>query len=271
MQTLEQLKKRTPHDVMLVGNNSSYIVAGHFPKEAFRKLLPRAMSIPSDEVMAEKYPTAKKIEGMHPFMLMFSNCRNVHDIMTDIELRPYRELMFFFPVIYTHGKEEQLCSYVPVLYLDYLIGVIGGLYLGLRKEFHPRMKDIETETSKSFAIKGVLDASFDKVPTDGIAEFDPFFTQTFENPTTTISYLNRPYFYTTRANPSKVCETSAVYEWRYKGSVIKNGQDSFCSYSEYRFTTSQAMSYDAYFHPAYSLEQRQAPQPGAYAGGNAPT
>ena len=79
----------------------------------------------------------KKIEGMHPFTLMFSNCNNVHDVMTEIELRPYRELMFFIPVTYTHENEEQLCSYVPVLYLEYLIGVIGGLYLGLRKEFHP--------------------------------------------------------------------------------------------------------------------------------------
>ena len=67
--------------------------------------------------------------GLHPFMLMFSNCRKVHDVMTEIELRSYRELMFFIPVTYRHQDEERMCSFVPVLYLEYLIGVIGGLYL----------------------------------------------------------------------------------------------------------------------------------------------
>jgi hypothetical protein len=239
---------------MLAGDNSSYLVAGHFPNEELEKILPKAMSIPSEEVMAARYPTLKKVEGMHPFMLMFSNCRNVHDVMTEIKLRPYRELMFFIPVTYTHEKEEQLCSYVPVLYLEYLIGVIGGLYLGLRKEFHPGMKDVETETSKSFVIKDVVDVNFEKAPADGSKELDPFFTQTLDNPTVTVSYLNQTYFYTTKAYPTKVLDASPVYEWHYKGSVIKNNEDTFANYSEYHFTTSQAMRYDAYFHPAYSVE-----------------
>ncbi|MCP5066479.1 MAG: hypothetical protein GY946_07920 [bacterium] len=254
MQTLEQLKNRTPHDIMLAGNNSSYIVTGHFPREALGRILPGSMSIPSDEVMASKFPGARMIDGMHPFMMMFSNCRNVHDVMTEIELRHYRELMFFIPVNYTNGKEEQLCSYVPVLYLEYLIGVIGGLYLGLRKEFHPRMEDIETETSKYFAIKGILNARFEKEPAGDNQELDSFFTQMFENPTTTVSYLNRTFFYTTKAHPTKVLNASSEFEWRYKGTVIKNRPDTVANYSEYHFTTSQAMSYDAYFHPAYSVE-----------------
>ena len=143
---------------------------------------------------------------------------------------------------------------MPVLYLEYLLGVIGGLYLGLRKEFHPGMKDIETDKSKSFVIKGILDASFEKLPASGSRELDPFFTQTLDNPTATVSYLNRTYFYTTKAYPTEVRDTSPVYEWRYKGSVIKNNEGTFANYSEYRFTTSQAMRYDAYFHPTYPVE-----------------
>jgi hypothetical protein len=254
MQTLEDLRNRTRHDDMLAGDNCSYIVAGHFPTRELEKLLPRSMSIPSDEVMAESYPTARKIEGMHPFMLLFSNCRNVHDVMTEIKLRHYRELMFFFPVTYTHKDEERLCSYVPVLYLEYLIGVIGGLYLGLRKEFHPGMKDVETDTSKSFAIKGILDAKFQKSPSEDLKELDPFFTQTFLNPTVTVSYLNQAWFYTTKAHTTKVLEASAEFEWSYKGSVIKNNEKTFANYAEYHFTTSQAMRFDAYFHPSYSVE-----------------
>ena len=204
--------------------------------------------------MAEKYPTAKKIEGMHPFMLMFSNCSNVHDVLTELQLRPYRELMFFIPVIYTDDGEEQLCSYVPVLYLEYLIGVIGGLYLGLRKEFHPKMKDIESDNSKTFTIDGILDASFKKEPSNILKCLDPFFTQMFENPTVTVSYLKKTYFYTTKAYPTKVLEASPVFEWRYKGSTIKNNEYTFANYSEYRFTTSQAMRHKAYFHPKYVVK-----------------
>jgi len=254
MQTYEQLKNRVPHDAMLAGDNSSYIVGGHFPNHELEKILPKGMSIPSADVMAARYPTLTKVEGKHPFLLMFSNCNNVHDVMTEIKLRPYRELMFFIPVTYAHEKEERLCSYVPVLYLEYLIGVIGGLYLGLRKEFHPRMKDVETETTKSFLIEDILDVSFEKAPANSTQPLDPFFTQTLANPTVTVSYLNRTYFYTTKVYPKAVLGASPAFEWRYKGSVIENDEHTFANHCEYHFTTSQAMRYDAYFHPAYSVE-----------------
>jgi hypothetical protein len=249
MKTFKDLKERTPHDPILAGNNSSYIALGYYPREELEKILPRAMSIPSDDIMTREYPTVKKMEGMHPFTMMFSNCFNVHDVMTEIELRPYRELMFFIPVIYTHKNEEQLCSYIPVMYLEYLLGVIGGLYLGLRKEFHPKMIDRATDTSKSFIIKDILDASFNQASTNGSQELDPFFTHTFENPTLTVSYINRTFFYTTKVYPAKVIDASHAYEWHYKGSVIKNNENTFASYSEYSFTTSQAMRYEKYFHP----------------------
>jgi hypothetical protein len=257
MKTYEDLKNRTPHDDILAGNNVSNMVLGYYPREALEKILPQAMSIPSDEVMSEKYPTAKKVEGMHPFTMMFSNCNNVHDVMTEIELRSYREHFPLFPVIYTHKQEERLCSYIPVMYLDYLLGVIGGLYLGLRKQFHPGMKDVETDTSKSFVIKNTLDVNFHKAPEGGNKEFDPFFTQTFKNPAVTISYINRTYFYTTNVFPKKVLNTSYEYEWRYKGSVLKNNEDTIANYCEYVFTTSQAMGYEAYFHPTYSLKAEE--------------
>ena len=259
MKTLEDLKNRTPHDDILEGTNVSNMVLAYYPRAELERILPGAMSIPSDEIMAEKYPTAKKVEGMHPFTMMFSNCHHVHDVMTEWELRSYREHFPLFPVIYTHKGEQQLCSYIPVMYLDYLLGVMGGMYLGLRKQFHPGMKDIETETSKSFVIKDTLDASFSKDPTDTGRELDPFFVQTFVNPAVTVSYVGRTYFYTATVTPSKVLDTSHEFEWNYKGSVIKNSGDGFANYVEYRFTTSQAMRYEAYFHPAYSLKKVLVP------------
>ena len=254
MKTFKDLKERTPHDPILAGNNVSYIAVGYYPREELDRILPGAMSIPSDEIMSRKYPTVKKMEGMHPFTMMFSNCNNVHDVMTEIELRPYKELMFFIPVTYTHKNEEQLCSYIPVMYLEYLLGVIGGLYLGLRKEFHPKMIDRQTDTSESFLIKDILDVSFEQTSTNGREELDPFFTQAFESPTVTVSYLNRTYFYTTKVYPAKVIDAAPVYQWNYKGSVIKNNENSFSHYSEYSFTTSQAMRYEKYFHPTASAK-----------------
>ena len=96
--------------------------------------------------------------------------------------------------------------------------------------------------------------SFQRTSTDSDRELDPFFVQTFEVPAVTISYLNRTYFYTAKVYPTKVLDTSHVYEWRYKGSAIKSSEDTFANYCEYRFTTSQAMRYGAYFHPTYSVE-----------------
>jgi hypothetical protein len=262
MKTIGDLKNRTPHDAILEGHNKSYMVLGHYPKEELDKILPPAMSIPSDEQMAEQYPTANKIDGMHPFVMMFSNCYRVHDVMTEIELRPYREHFPLFPVIYTHGKEQHLCSYIPVMYLDYLLGVIGGLYLGLRKQFRPGMKDVETDASKSFVIKSTLDVNFQKGPEDATRELDPLFTEIFENPAVTVSYFGKTYFYTTNVFPSKVLDTTHEYEWCYKGSVIKNSEDTIANYTEYRFTTSQAMRYDAYFHPSYSVKASDSqPEP----------
>jgi hypothetical protein len=264
MKSYEDLKTLTRHDPILEGNNKSYMVLGYFPRAELEKILPPAMSIPSDELMSEKYPGAKKIPGMHPFMMMFGNCYNVHDVMTEYELRPYREHFPLFPVIYKKGNEEQLCSYIPVMYLDYLLGVIGGMYLGLRKQFHPGMKDVETDESKSFVVKDTLDVSFRKSLADGTRELDPFFIEIFENPAVTISYVGRTYFYKATVYPTQVLDTSHEYEWRYKGSVVKGSEDTTANYCEYRFTTSQAMGYDAYFHPAYEVaasdSQQQQPK-----------
>ncbi len=247
MQTLAELKNRTRHDVVLRGDNCSYVALGYFPTAALEKILPRGMSVPSPSVMAEHHPTLAPVEGRHPFVLMCSNCRNVHDVFTEIKLRPYRELMAFVPVTYTHGSEQHLCSYVPVLYLEYLIGVVGGLYLGLRKQFRPGMRDEETATTKHFSIEGVLDARFEQAG-KGTGELHPFFAEALGHPTLTLSYFGRTRFYTTTVTTSRVLDAGANFEWHFKGSHLQSDETSVANYAEYHFTTSQAMSYRTYFH-----------------------
>jgi hypothetical protein len=252
--TIQQHSKKHiashPHLPFLTGNNRSYFVVAYYPTEALKRVLPRAMSIPSDEIMAEKYPTVKKIEGMHPFMLQYATCYNVHDLLTGITLRPYEEIQANFPVIYTHKDgEQQLCTHVQLMYLEYLIGVIGGLYFGLRKQFRPSMKVVETDTAKSWVIPKILDASFQQTSTESRQELDPFFEQAFINPAVSLSYFNRYSFYTqTVYPPKKVLDASSNYEWHYKNSSIKNSEDTFANYSEYDFSVSQVMSYERYFH-----------------------
>ena len=108
----------------------------------------------------------------------------------------------------------------------------------------------ETDTSKKCTIKDSIYTSFQQTSTNSSQELDPFFVQTFKNPTVTVSCLNQTYFYNTRVfSFTKVLDTSPVYEWNYKGSVIKNNKDTFGNYSEFTFTISKSMRYKAYFHP----------------------
>lgn len=254
MRKLKAFMEQNPHDAILTGNYLANMAVAYFPREEVEKFLPRAMSIPSDKVMTEKYPTVKKMEGMHPFLLQGARGNDVHPLSSIRESHSYpsyEEIMFYFPVIYRHKKEEQLCSYVPVLYLDYLFGVfIGNLYWGFRKEYHPKMIIEQTDTMKKYTIKDIINVSFPQTSKNSRKELDPFFVQTFKNPTLTVSYLNQAYFYNTKVfSLTKVLDTSPVYEWNYKGSVIKNNENTFGHYSEFTFTISKSMRYKAYFHP----------------------
>lgn len=250
MLSYKEIKNLRRHDPFIIGNNQSHFVTGYFPADKLKQILPDQMSLPSDEIMAQEYPTVNKIDGMHPCLLLFSRCYNVHDVITNKELRPYLELLFYFPVEYSHKGETRLCSYLPVLYLDFLLGTLGGLFLGLRKQFHPKLKYSETEEARSFNLNNVINADFQKNSGERKGELDPFFTQLFNQPTATVSYFNRTVFYSASVYPQKVVDTSAVYEWNYKGAVIKNNESTFADYCEYTFSTSWAMGYEKYFHLA---------------------
>ena len=100
--------------------------------------------------------------------------------------------------------------------------------------------------------------NFQQASTQSSQRLDPFFVQTFEVPAVTISYINRTYFYMAKVFPKKVLDTSHAYEWDYKGSVIKNNEDTFACYCEYKFTTSQAMGFEKYFHPATYVVEAKA-------------
>jgi hypothetical protein len=97
--------------------------------------------------------------------------------------------MFVIPVMYNNTK---LCSYPPVLYLDSALGVAGGLYYGLRKEYHPEMQHNETDHSKSWHIKNIIDSDFNQTDVT-LSALPQFIDQSFKNPFVTVSYPPIPH------------------------------------------------------------------------------
>lgn len=254
MLTFKEYRSLKPHDPFMSGDNLTFFVGGYFPKADLMKILRRRMSIPSDEVMAREFPTVKQRKGLIPFLTQCSRCNNVREHIFDVVVRPYLEINFFFPVTYSYKDEERLCSFMPLLYLDRLFHTIAGCLLGLRKQFHPNLKFTETDTSSSFDIENIFSARFSEDSMEKVEEIDPFFAQIFTKPTLTYSYFHQTDFYTKKvSNFKKVYKASAHIEWKYKGTVIKSDEHTFCNFAEYSFTTSQAMSYKKYFHPKYAV------------------
>lgn len=241
-----------PFDPLVVGDNTCYMVQAHFPKDALNALLPDHLTIPDDDTMTRYYPGTELKVDAHPFMLSFCHGSNIHDVFTEINVPEQEEIMFVFPVIYTHNDGDMyLCSYVPVLYLDSFAGVVGGLFFGLRKEYHPEMKHGEDAAmSKWWDIEDIIDASFVMQTGEEMSKLPSFFEQTFANPFVTISYpLPFPtmVFYQADVYPDTIRMASETFEWNYRGTTVRDSWDTWSVYSEYYFTMSQPMKARKYF------------------------
>ena len=68
MNKIVQFKNRKKHDPILEGKNKSYLTVGYFPKDDLVRLLPKRMSIPSDDIMKKEFPTISKQNNKHPFL-----------------------------------------------------------------------------------------------------------------------------------------------------------------------------------------------------------
>jgi hypothetical protein len=249
----ENLQKNSPgeFDAYVVGRNRCYMAQGFFPKEQLESLLPESMSIPDDSVMQAFYPGTKLKEGSHPFMLSFCHGSEIHDVYTNMNVPEQEEIMFVIPVMFKNEQGEiGLFSYVPVLYLDSFMGVVGGLVFGLRKEYHPGLESVETEVSKSWNVDGFIDASFKKKGNGELSELPQFIDQIFATPFVTVSYpvpFSRTVVYETRIFPEVVADSIETFHWQYEGLNIESDDDTWCVYSEYRFDMSQSTSSEEYF------------------------
>jgi hypothetical protein len=160
--------------------------------------------------------------------------------------------MFVFPVTYTHDDgATHLSSYVPVLYLDSLLGMVGGLYFGLRKEYHSGMEYGEhAANARWWSVEGILDASFETRTDEDMEKLPHFYGQTFSNPFVTVSYplpFSKMMFYQARMLPSIVRRASERFYWNYKGETVKNGDGNMAVFSEYSFAMSRPTNRKKFF------------------------
>ncbi len=246
-----QPKTLDPFAPFLYGKNACYMVQAYFPKDALNAILPNKLSIPDDATMLSHYPDTMLKADAHPFTISFCHGSEIHDMFTNIYLPEQEEILFLFPVMYTDDDgETHLCSYVPVLYLDSFLGVVGGLFFSLRKEYHPEMEQGEDTASRWWRIGDILDASFEMQTGEDMAELPGFFKQTYANPYVTISYplpFSKMVFFQIKVNPETVLAADETFEWNYKGTTVKSSEDTLSAYSEYWYTLSWPMKGSQYF------------------------
>jgi hypothetical protein len=236
----------------VAGDNVCYMARGYFPRVALEGILPRQLAIPDDSVMQRHYPETGLRDDAHPFMISFCHGSGIHDLLTMRDVPEQEEIMFVFPVMYRENDGDgHLCSYVPVLYLDSLPGVIGGLVFGLRKEHHPAMEHGDDAFSDGWwRIDGIVDASFEPHSDDALSSMPSFVQQTYANPFVTVSYplpVPKTVFYEAVVHPHRIRKATGTFSWQYQGTTVQSDDDAWSIYSEYSFTMSLPVSAAEYF------------------------
>lgn len=246
------------HKPFVTGKNSCYMAQAYFPKNILQRILPHSLSVPSNHILQSFYPGTPLQENSIPFMMSFCHGREIQDVWTKKSVPVQEEIMFVFPVIYRqNATHKYLCSYVPVLYLDSLLGVIGGLYFGLRKEYHPNMEVQETSSGKSWIIDNILEANFEKTSLHSVA-MPSFFTEIFNRPFVTNSYptpLSTTVFYEAQVKPILVNEARTNFHWNYKKEKIISDANTEAIFSDYTFTMSTPLNGKKYFRNIPALSQ----------------
>jgi hypothetical protein len=238
-------------EFFLEGNNDCYMMQAYFPKAILEEILPKNLTLPKDIDMKLYYPETELKEDFHPFIASFCHGSDIHDVLTKQSVPEQEELMFLFPVVYTHDDgTKYMCSYSPVLYLDSRLGVAGGLYYGLRKEYRSDMEyGKPSETSKWWRIENILESSF-KQKGEELSDLPHFFKQILSTPFVTISYpqpIPRMVFYQSKVYPKTVRKADGLFRWNYEGAEISHENDVLSAYSNYFFTMSKPMNAKEFF------------------------
>ena len=108
------------------------------------------------------------MDKVGPIARSARDCAIVYSYIKELDDQPklinfdsgFKNLKVGFLEDLFENDTSRLCSYIPVLYLDSLPGVIGGLYYGLRKEFHPEMKHNATQSSAFWYVNELISSQF---------------------------------------------------------------------------------------------------------------
>lgn len=190
-------------------------------------------------------------------MISFCRGKNIHDVHTEFNVPEQEEIMVVIPVLYKDQKSgtSNICSFIPVLYLDSLVGVVGGLFFGLRKEYHPSSSNMlggwfktatRPEGGKSWHVKDVIRASLSRKKNATTIEMPQFIAKLFELPFVTISYFGTHIAYKAAVHPTIVqpAELSLEHDylsWTYKGATISTTDTTTSVFANYNFAMSRSV------------------------------
>lgn len=233
----------------VVGDNSCYMAVVWMNETKIRFMLPDSMALIPDNIRKEIFQVEKNLQNddTYPILLSFCHGKNIHDVLSEINVPEQEEIMIVIPVMYNDQKSDKshVCSFIPVLYLNSILGVIGGLSFGLRKQYHPSsgiggwFEVIENAAGhKTFHIKDVIKASFThNTLSKEIIQMPKFISTLFEIPFVSVSYFGSHVSYNAAIHSTTIRSADVEHlSWTYKNTVASTVTDSV--YVEYNFAMS---------------------------------
>ncbi len=244
----------------VTGDNYCYMTRAYIPKAELSAKLPSNMSIPTDAEMAEYFPDTPLQANAHPVMISVCRGTNIADVYTLEVLPAQEETMILIPVMFTYDWPydciREMSSYCPVLYLDTEEGVEGGDFFGLRKEYHPEITTVVTDTTKTSSQAGneqwpdVLNVEYEQTGDDlGPDGLDNFFEQLFTLAYSSLSYDNDYSYMRAGVFPNEVKAAEEIVNWTWEGMSITDSDDMMSQFSQYYYAMSWPLSANkAFFH-----------------------
>eukprot|EP00811_Abedinium_folium_P002510 NODE_12304_length_1233_cov_4.316456.p1 GENE.NODE_12304_length_1233_cov_4.316456~~NODE_12304_length_1233_cov_4.316456.p1 ORF type:complete len:265 (+),score=53.16 NODE_12304_length_1233_cov_4.316456:72-866(+) len=154
----------------VAGHNECYLRIYLISRTSAHSLLPPPLELPSPAAArraAAGY--GAEVEGAdfehwHPVTITFCEGSNIRDVITEFVIPPQEEVMVVVPVVY--GGHE--FNFLPGLFLNSSLGVLGGLNFGMRKHWYSMAVE-RAEGQKRMSSAGLFNVSFrhdsNKLPT----------------------------------------------------------------------------------------------------------
>mmetsp|Transcript_24356 Transcript_24356/g.41684 ORF Transcript_24356/g.41684 Transcript_24356/m.41684 type:complete len:306 (+) Transcript_24356:163-1080(+) len=241
---------------LVVGDNICYMAIGYMEESKMQLLLPASLTLiplnAREEMFGLKSKRTQQDDHMYPILLSFCHGKDIHDIFSEVNVPEQEEIMIVIPALYKNKSSgnTHVCSFLPVLYLDSILGVLGGVVsYGMRKQYHPSSGiggwfevAEEKNDNKMWHIKNVIHSNFTHQPSSKqMAQLPKFFSAVFRLPFITVSYFGKYFSYHAEIQTKTIHKAVAKdLSWIYKGAAVTTAINSV--YVEYTFAMSDALN-----------------------------